>query len=87
MLALFANKVLYFRATEFECYCCFVKEYNIEIESVIGPMLYSARPVRLQMFCTLAIIILINVFYLLYPSSVITYVHKTKSLKLRGHYK
>ena len=32
------------------------KEYNIETESTIRQILYSSGPIRLQIFCTLAII-------------------------------
>ena len=47
------NKVLSFRATEFECCCSFVKEYDIEVESTIRAILYSSRPIRFQIFCML----------------------------------
>ena len=33
----------------------FVKEYNIETESTIRTILHSSRPIRLRIFCTLAI--------------------------------
>ena len=50
------KKFLFFRATEFECCCFFVKEHNIKVESAIRLIFFSSQPVRLQIFCMLAII-------------------------------
>ena len=40
------------------CCCLSVNEYNIETQTLIRPILYSSRPIRLQIFhifCTFAI--------------------------------
>ena len=54
-----------FRATEFKCCCFFVKDYNIKVKSAIRPILFSSRPIRLQLYCTLAIIFYIDASVLL----------------------
>ena len=48
---------------EFECCFSFVKEYNIEVESTIRPILYPSRPIKLQRFC---LAIMINILFILY---------------------
>ena len=48
---------------EFECCCSFVKEYNIEVESTIRPILYPSRPIKLQRFC---LAIMLNILFILY---------------------
>ena len=50
----FIPEFLLFSATEIECCCFLVEEYNIETESKIRPILHSSRPIRLLIFCTLA---------------------------------
>ena len=47
--------MIYFLFLNVECCCFFVKECNIKGESTISPLLYTTRPIRLQIFCTLAI--------------------------------
>ena len=55
------NTFLFFPGTTFKCCCFSIKKYNIETEVTIRSILYSSRPIRLQIFCTLMIVCNVNI--------------------------
>ena len=53
------QKVSVFPSAEIHFFFCFflIKEYAIETDSTIAPILHSSRPIRLQIFCTFVIVV------------------------------